>query len=59
MTAISGLPQDLRGVWKIEHTAMLPEFRATRLSDRLFEQARVEGRSKGFSRAQIRCLIGY
>jgi translation initiation factor 4G len=56
--SMSGMPDDLEKVWGVENVAVLPEYRGTGLTDRLFERVLEEGRSKGFSRAQILCLIG-
>jgi ribosomal protein S18 acetylase RimI-like enzyme len=44
--------------WGVENVAVLPEHRRMGLADRLFEHVLEEGRSRGFSRAQIFCLIG-
>lgn len=57
-TAMSGMPKDLEGVWGVENVAVLPEGRGLGLTDRLFERVLEEGRSRGFARAQILCLIG-
>lgn len=54
----SGMSDDLPDVWGIECVAVLPEFRGKGLIDRLFEHLLEKGREKGFSRAQILCLIG-
>ncbi len=56
--SMSGMPDDLEEVWGVENVAVLSEYRGTGLTDRLFEHVLEEGRSKGFSRAQILCLIG-
>ena len=56
--AVSGLPGDLPEVWGIENVAVVPGFRGKGLVDCLFERVLDEGREKGFSRAQILCLIG-
>ena len=56
--ATSGMADDLPDVWGIECVAVLPEFRGKGLIDRLFEHLLEKGREKGFTRAQILCLIG-
>jgi GNAT superfamily N-acetyltransferase len=56
--SMSGMPEDLEEVWGVENVAVLPEYRGAGLTDRLFEHVLEEGRSSGFSRAQILCLIG-
>lgn len=56
--SMEGMPDDLEEVWGVENVAVLPEYRGAGLTDRLFEHVLEEGRSKGFSRAQILCLIG-
>lgn len=56
--AMSGIPEDLPNVWGIENVAVIPKFRGRGLTDRLFDLVLAEGRSRGFSRAQILCLIG-
>jgi GNAT superfamily N-acetyltransferase len=58
MIAISGMPKEREGVWGVESVAVLPEGRGLGLTDRLFERVLEEARSRGFSRAQIMCLIG-
>ena len=56
--SMGGMPDDLEAVWGVENVAVLPEYRGAGLTDRLFEHVLDEGRSRGFSRAQILCLIG-
>jgi GNAT superfamily N-acetyltransferase len=56
--SMGGMPDDLEEVWGVENVAVLPEYRGLGLTDRLFEHVLEEGRSRGFSRAQILCLIG-
>ena len=56
--SMGGMPDDLEKVWGVENVAVLPEYRGAGLTDRLFEHVLEEGRSRGFSRAQILCLIG-
>jgi GNAT superfamily N-acetyltransferase len=56
--SMGGMPDDLEEVWGVENVAVLPEYRGAGLTDRLFEHVLEEGRSMGFSRAQILCLIG-
>ena len=56
--SMGGMPDDLEEVWGVENVAVLPEYRGLGLADRLFEHVLEEGRSRGFSRAQILCLIG-
>jgi GNAT superfamily N-acetyltransferase len=56
--SMSGMPDDLEEVWGVENVAVVPKYRGTGLTDRLFEHVLEEGRSRGFSRAQILCLIG-
>lgn len=58
MIATSGLADDLADVWGVENVAVLPQYRGTGLTDRLFDRVLNEGREKGFKRAQILCLIG-
>ena len=56
--SMGGMPDDLEEVWGVENVAVLPEYRGAGLTDRLFEHVLEEGRSMGFSCAQILCLIG-
>ena len=56
--SMGGMPDDLEEVWGVENVAVLPQYRGVGLTDRLFEHVLDEGRSRGFSRAQILCLIG-
>jgi GNAT superfamily N-acetyltransferase len=56
--SMGGMPDDLERVWGVENVAVLPKYRGAGLTDRLFEHVFQEGRSRGFSRAQILCLIG-
>lgn len=56
--SMGGMPDDLDDVWGVENVAVLPEYRGRGLTDRLFDHVLEEGRSRGFSRAQILCLIG-
>lgn len=56
--SMRGMPDDLERVWGVENVAVLPRYRGAGLTDRLFEHVLEEGRSTGFSRAQILCLIG-
>jgi GNAT superfamily N-acetyltransferase len=56
--SMAGMPDDLEEVWGVENVAALPKYRGAGLTDRLFEHVLAKGRSRGFTRAQILCLIG-